>query len=241
MRSLFAACLSVSVISILFAVSSPQASETEGFAAPATDVARMLAVSELVAVIEPLPDEVSNGTWCYLDARNSTYTNGTIDHYHWELYLKDVLKNTYDESFVEHKFRQVGLWKIYLTITTNDSKTAMGFSAVVSIADSDYDGLPDWWELHYFTTLSQDGVGDYDNDGYTNLQEYASDMDPSVKNSGAFLAMIADGWYYIVAAAAIVAVAVIMVYQRLKRKRKAEVKKQIEAAIEIEKALEEEK
>lgn len=204
-------------------------------------VARELAEAEPVAVIEPLPDEVSNGTWCLLDARNSTYANGTVDHFYWEFYLKGVLKNTYEQPVFEHKFRQLGLWKIFLTITTSDNKTDKSFTAVYSIPDADADLLPDWWEIFYFNATTQTGEGDPDSDGYTNLQEYASGYDPTSKDSGAFMAAVLDAWYYLVVIAAVLVVAFLVVYSRLKRKRKANVKKQIEAALEIEKALEEDK
>jgi hypothetical protein len=239
MRSLIAVCVSVSVATILMAMSYPQA-VTEDPLAYSPDAARVLAEEELEAVIMPLPDEVSNGTWWYLDAKNSTYSNGTIDQYEWLVYLKGVLKNIYTEPGNRHMFRQLGLWKITLTITTNDSKTAKAFTAVYSVPDSDGDRLDDWWELHYFTDMNQTGDGDYDNDGFSNLQEFASDMNPTSKDPGALLAAIVENWYIIVAAVAIAAVAIAIYYPKLKKKRKADVKKQIDAAIEIEKALEEE-
>ena len=45
--------------------------------------------------------------------------------------------------------------------------------------DSDHDGLPDWWEMQYFGTLSRDGTGDYDGDGLTDQQEYDLGTNPS--------------------------------------------------------------
>jgi hypothetical protein len=45
--------------------------------------------------------------------------------------------------------------------------------------DSDYDGLPDWWELKYFGGYGQTGGGDYDGDGINNLQEYLNGTDPT--------------------------------------------------------------
>ncbi|MEI6807638.1 MAG: LamG-like jellyroll fold domain-containing protein [bacterium] len=38
--------------------------------------------------------------------------------------------------------------------------------------DSDADGLPDWWEVHYFNDLDETAGGDADNDGLSNLTEY---------------------------------------------------------------------
>ncbi len=45
--------------------------------------------------------------------------------------------------------------------------------------DTDGDGLPDEWEIKYFGNLSQNGAGDADSDGLTNLQEYELFLDPS--------------------------------------------------------------
>ena len=47
-------------------------------------------------------------------------------------------------------------------------------SATASIADNDYDGLPDSWETQYFGNLDQNGSGDPDADGVSNSQEYQS-------------------------------------------------------------------
>jgi len=48
-------------------------------------------------------------------------------------------------------------------------------------ADSDFDGLPDGWEvLHGLNPLDPaDAATDPDNDGYTNLEEYQEDLDPT--------------------------------------------------------------
>jgi hypothetical protein len=45
--------------------------------------------------------------------------------------------------------------------------------------DSDNDGLPDWWETKYFgSATAGDPTGDPDNDGQTNLAEYARNTNP---------------------------------------------------------------
>ena len=47
--------------------------------------------------------------------------------------------------------------------------------------DTDADGLPDDWETQYFgSTSAENGDGDYDADGYNNLQEYFNGTDPSL-------------------------------------------------------------
>jgi hypothetical protein len=45
--------------------------------------------------------------------------------------------------------------------------------------DEDQDGLPDSWELQHFGGLDQTAHGDFDHDGYTNLQEFESGTDPA--------------------------------------------------------------
>jgi len=240
MRSLYGVVVSVLVVSTLLATSWTQ-TDAGGSQVPAPEKARDFALTDPVAIITPLPDEVSNGTWWYLDAQNSTYSGGTIEQYEWDVLVNGVHQRYY-EPLKRYIFKQLGLYKINLTITTNDSKTATTFTAVYSILDSDSDLLPDWWEMYYFGNLSQRGSDDYDNDGYTNLQEVASNMNPTVKDPGkSLLSLMAQYWYYLVAVAAVVAFAIVVTYPSLKKRRKAEVKKKIEAALEIEKALEEEK
>jgi len=45
--------------------------------------------------------------------------------------------------------------------------------------DSDFDGLPDWWEIQYFGNCAQSGAGDFDGDGLSNLQEYLNGSNPT--------------------------------------------------------------
>jgi pectate lyase len=43
--------------------------------------------------------------------------------------------------------------------------------------DADRDGMPDEWEIRVFDTLERDGTGDFDNDGYTDLEEFLNLVD----------------------------------------------------------------
>jgi hypothetical protein len=45
--------------------------------------------------------------------------------------------------------------------------------------DKDGDGFQDIWEIYFFGNLSQNVDGDFDGDGFTNLQEYEAGNDPS--------------------------------------------------------------
>ncbi len=47
------------------------------------------------------------------------------------------------------------------------------------VADSDGDGLPDSWELKYFTSLTQNGASDPDGDGASNVVEYQRGTNPN--------------------------------------------------------------
>ena len=198
---------------------------------------RAFAAGDPVAVINWLPPEVSNGTWWNLDGRGSYDTDGTIVNYTWKITINNVTSYLWGqgESF---KFKVLGLYLITLTVTDNDGRSNSAFTAVYSIVDADKDGLPDWWEMTYFYSLDETGSDDHDGDGYTNLEEFASGHDPTVRDPQPGIVQdLKDNWYLVVIAAAIVIGAVLVLMPRLKRKRKEEEKKKIEAAIEIEKAI----
>jgi len=201
-------------------------------------------VGDPVAVIAWLPDVVSNGTdWYNLDGTDSYDTNlgGTIVNHTWEIVVQNTTTYVYASATV-YKFRTLGLYRITLTVTDNDGNTGTAFTAVYSVSDSDLDFLPDWWENLKFDGLQENGSGDYDQDGYTNLEEYASGKDPTVKDATpGLLTYLIENWMYLVIIAAIIVAAIAVLLRRSRRKRKAEEKKKIEAAIEIEKALEAEK
>jgi len=48
--------------------------------------------------------------------------------------------------------------------------------------ETDGDGIPDWFELHYYGTLANGPSYDSDGDGYTLLQEYTQDFNPLIFN-----------------------------------------------------------
>jgi len=60
------------------------------------------------------------------------------------------------------------------------------------VADTDGDGLPDYWEIQYFGDLAQGAGGDFDGDGLTNLQEYQAGTDPT--NSDTDSDGMPDAW-----------------------------------------------
>ena len=71
-----------------------------------------------------------------------------------------------------------------ITSTNQESTVNYGLSAVPhSLNDTDFDSLPDDWELGWFGDLSQRDLDDYDNDGVSNLQEYTLGMTTSTSRS----------------------------------------------------------
>lgn len=48
--------------------------------------------------------------------------------------------------------------------------------------DSDSDGLPDWYEIHYFGDLLQSGLNDPDGDGFSVEQEYLLGLNPLIRD-----------------------------------------------------------
>lgn len=189
-----------------------------------------------------LPNEVSNGTWWNLDAGQSYDPDGIITNYTWSITINNATTYLYaqGESF---KFKALGLYKILLTVRNASGNSSTNFTAVYSIVDLDGDGLPDWWEVNYFSSITeQSGGDDYDNDGYSNLQEYASGTDPTVKNAQpSLMENLKADWIYLAAIAAVVVAIVIALRPIMKKRRKQEEKKTVEAALEIERALEGEK
>ncbi len=49
--------------------------------------------------------------------------------------------------------------------------------------DTDADGLPDAWEMNCFGSLAQNGDGDFDEDGFSNLLEYQAGTNPNNADS----------------------------------------------------------
>jgi hypothetical protein len=66
-----------------------------------------------------------------------------------------------------------------------DSQTTVGgwptLNSLAAPADSDHDGMPDEWELLYGLNPNNpaDRNGDYNSDGYTNLEEYINSLCPN--------------------------------------------------------------
>lgn len=53
---------------------------------------------------------------------------------------------------------------------------------VPELQNSDGDGLPDWWEIHFFGNLSATDTGDPDGDGFTNKTELENGLHPGLRD-----------------------------------------------------------
>ncbi len=201
------------------------------------------ASGEPVAMIQPLPDIVSNGTWMYLDASGSYDPDGVIVNYTWRIVIGNETVYLYGkvEPF---KFTTLGLYKIYLTVRDDMGNTAIDFWAVFSIKDVDDDSLPDWWEVKYFRynpdgPLAYGADDDPDGDGYTNLQEYLALTDPTDPSSHP-LSFWDRYLLHIILILVAIGVVVGVSIPLLLRRHRALDRKKIEYAIEIEKELDKE-
>jgi hypothetical protein len=79
-----------------------------------------------------------------------------------------------------------GTETVILTLATNanywigwPSNATVNIADLTCDADHDSDGLPDVWELQHFGNLNQRGEDDFDQDGFSNLEEYLSGDDPN--------------------------------------------------------------
>jgi len=57
-------------------------------------------------------------------------------------------------------------------------------AAGTGCTDTDSDGMPDAWETATFGDLSQTATGDYDSDGYNNIEEYLDGTSMQLTNQG---------------------------------------------------------
>jgi hypothetical protein len=56
-------------------------------------------------------------------------------------------------------------------------------SCAFATDDFDGDGLPDSWEMQFFGDLDEEAAGDFDADGFTNLEEFGAGTDPTDSRS----------------------------------------------------------
>jgi len=91
--------------------------------------------------------------------------------------------------------RGISITQATFTLYSNSVATAFFYTPD---ADSNANTIPDWWEVHYFGTLTGPiATSDPDGDGMTNLQEYRAGTDPKSAFSRLAITNIlntAEGW-----------------------------------------------
>jgi len=66
----------------------------------------------------------------------------------------------------------IGTHTIIASITDSGGLVSTAVFNINIYGDADFDGMNDLWELNNFSTLSRDGLGDFDGDGISDLDEY---------------------------------------------------------------------
>lgn len=80
-------------------------------------------------------------------------------------------------------YRDTGFGNVNMRIQSADKISTISTKELPNPNDTDHDGLPDDWEMKYFPNLSQGKMGDPDEDGKNNYQEYLNRTDPTKKGA----------------------------------------------------------
>ncbi len=190
-----------------------------------------------VAIISTMPEITWNGSQLQLIGSESYDDDGTITIYAWEVEHEGEVYPLSGET-QRYRFLTTGLYMITLTVIDDNGSEGIDFTALYVVLDSDLDGVPDWWEMKFFSGLSATATGDPDSDTYSNLEEFAQGTDPLVADP--VKGFIEQNWRWVLFGGTAAVIAVIVAYPLLKKKRKDSERKRMELAIEIEKALDEE-
>ncbi len=133
-------------------------------------------------------DPVAENTTTSLDGSASNDADGTIVSYNWTQVAGPAVTLSNADSavltFTAPAVYQDTVLSFRLNVVDNNAGTASATTQVTVFSvnpDDDVDGLPDIWEIEFFTTLDHDGTTDSDNDGATDLQEYNFATDPTVE------------------------------------------------------------
>jgi len=190
-----------------------------------------------VAVISPMAEVVWNGSQLQFIGSESYDDDGFIDDYVWEVEHHGEVELLFGET-QRYRFMTTGMYIITLTVTDNNGTEGVDFTAVYVVLDSDLDGIPDWWEMKFLNGLSETASSDPDDDGYSNLEEFAQGTDPLVVDP--VKGLIEQNWKWVLFGGTAAIIVVIIISPLRKKKRKETARKKTELAIEIDKALDEE-
>ena len=76
-------------------------------------------------------------------------------------------------------FQNTGYHNLDLKVEVESATSQTYLKSMINPDDTDTDLLSDSWEIDYFGNLNQNAGDDFDNDGYTNYQEYLHVTDPT--------------------------------------------------------------
>lgn len=137
------------------------------------------------------PDQsVAEGSNVQLDGTQSSAPGGTITQYLWTRTAGPAVTlngaTTATPTFTAPAV-SVNTALTFQLRVTNDAGLSATDTVTITVldrdADTDSDGLGDVWELEHFGDLSQNGSGDPDGDGLTNLQEFIDGTDPNAPDA----------------------------------------------------------
>lgn len=94
--------------------------------------------------------------------------------------------------------------------------------SIPAVLDSDQDSLPDNWEQSYFGNLNQGPDDDYDGDGYSNIEEFNANTDPTNKNDPSGIdgtgrqenSFLSQYWWIFIVVIGIIAVLIIFLFRK---------------------------
>lgn len=109
--------------------------------------------------------EFDGSTWCFRGEELHPYNGNSGDSFGWSLSLSSVGLGVGAPN-QDGAGTDEGGWYFFDNIRPDTD-------------DVDADGLPDWWELYHFGSLSSDGDGDVDFDGSAERLEYRAGTDPT--------------------------------------------------------------
>jgi len=105
----------------------------------------------------------------------SVVATGAGVSYQWLSNGVPIVGATSDTLFLPNLSGTNGSFSV---IVSNPSGSVTSAPAAVW-ADSNGNGIPDWWEMKYFGNLNQSADGDFDNDGVSNIAEYREGTNPA--------------------------------------------------------------